>query len=150
VSEGKRAATDVTVFHLHKVLRKIGIERDTSTPGGDGTVEIKASFGFQDRGTEVPLAATFQLAQDGSLLSYAAWGNTSRMSAIDERVDVDADGVYLVRRLGETPVRVRPRAPFAVGSGYAPVLAHPKERSPSNREVARPTTSKANRWSSST
>jgi hypothetical protein len=45
------------------------------------------------------------------------------MSAIDERVDVDADGVYLVRRLGETPVRVRPRAPFAVGSGYAPVLA---------------------------
>jgi hypothetical protein len=121
--EAKRAAADVTVFHLHKILRKVGIERDTVTPISDGTTEIKASFGFQDRGTEVPLAATFQVAQGGSIRSYAAWGNTARQAVIDERVDLEADGAYLVRRLGEAPVRVRPRAPFAVGSGYAPVLA---------------------------
>ena len=121
--EGKRTASDVTVFHLHKVLRKIGIERDTFTPSGDGSMEVKAAFGFQDRGTEVPLAATFRIGEGGTLRSYAAWGNTSRLSAIDERVDLEADGAYVVRRLGEAPVRVRPPAPFAVGSGYAPVLA---------------------------
>jgi hypothetical protein len=121
--EGKRSATDVTVFHLHKVLRKIGIERDTFTPTGDGTMEIKAAFAFQDRGTEVPLAATFRTGEGGTLRSYAVWGNTSRLSVIDERVDLEADGAYLVQRLGEAPLRVRPRVPFAVGSGYAPVLA---------------------------
>src|SRR4051812_25818239 len=52
-SAGKRAATEVTVFHLHKILRKIGIERATFTPSSDGSMEIKASFGFQDRGTQV-------------------------------------------------------------------------------------------------
>src|SRR5688500_1317598 len=63
----KRASAEVTVFHLHKVLRKIGIERDTFTPTGDGTTEMKASFGFQDRGTEVPLAAAFQIGEGGTL-----------------------------------------------------------------------------------
>jgi hypothetical protein len=122
-AEGKRVATEVTVFHLHKFLRKVGIERDTLTPGSDGSAEIKASFGFQDRGTEVPLAAAFRIGEGGVLRSYEVWGNTSRLSSIDERVDLEADGSYLVRRLGEAPVRVRPRAPFAVASGYAPVLA---------------------------
>ena len=45
--EGKRTASDVTVFHLHKVLRKIGIERDTFTPGGDGSMEIKRRSAFR-------------------------------------------------------------------------------------------------------
>jgi imidazolonepropionase-like amidohydrolase len=121
--EGKRTATDVTVFHLHKIMRKIGIERDTFTPTPDGGMEIKASFGFQDRGTEVPLAAAFVIGTGGVLRSYEAWGNTSRLSAIDERVALDADGSYISRRLGETPQRVRPRSPFVVASGYAPVLA---------------------------
>jgi imidazolonepropionase-like amidohydrolase len=121
--EGKRVATEVTVFHLHKVLRKIGVERDTFTPRGDGTMEIKASFGFQDRGTEVPLAAAFRVSPGGVIRSYEAWGSTSRLTAIDERVELDADGSYVTQRLGETPLRVRPRAPFAVASGYAPVLA---------------------------
>ncbi|HMJ52385.1 MAG TPA: amidohydrolase family protein [Polyangiaceae bacterium] len=120
--ESKRAVTDVTVFHLHKMLRKIGVERDTFTPGGDGSMEIKAVFGFQDRGTQVPLAAALRIGEGGVLRSYEVWGSTSRTSSIDERVELDADGAYVVRRLGEAPVRVRPRAPFAVGSGYAPML----------------------------
>lgn len=122
-SAGKRAATEVTVFHLHKILRKIGIERDTFTPSPDGSMEIKASFGFQDRGTEVPLAAVFRLDRSGDLRSYAAWGSTSRISAIDDRVELDADGSYVAQRLGQVPLRVKPRPPFAVASSYAPMLA---------------------------
>jgi imidazolonepropionase-like amidohydrolase len=113
----------VTVFHLHKILRKVGIERDTFTPTGDGAMEIKASFGFQDRGTEVPLAANFVIGAGGVLRSYQAWGNTSRLSTIDERIELESDGSYVARRMGERPLRIKPRAPFAVASGYAPVLA---------------------------
>jgi len=90
--------------------------------GGGGT-EIKATFTFQDRGTHVPLAASFLMGAGGVLRSYEAWGNTSRLSVIDERVELDADGSYVTHRLGEPPGRVRPRAPFVVASGYAPLLA---------------------------
>lgn len=121
--EGKRTANEVTVFHLHKILRKIGIERDSFTKVAGGAMEIKASFGFQDRGTEVPLAAAFRIGAGGVLQSYEAWGSTSRLSAIDERVELEGDGSYVARRLGEAPLRVKPRPPFAVASGYAPVLA---------------------------
>jgi imidazolonepropionase-like amidohydrolase len=125
IAEGgaKRTAADVTIFHLHKILRKIGVERDTVTPSADGGVEIKANFTFQDRGTHVPLAASFRLAADGTLRSYQAWGNTSRMSTVDDRVELDADGSYLVQTLGNAPRRVRPQVPFAAASGYAPVVA---------------------------
>jgi hypothetical protein len=70
--EGKRAATEVAVFHLHKMLRKIGVERDTFTPIAHGAMEIKASFGFQDRGTQVPLTAAFVIGAGGVLRSYEA------------------------------------------------------------------------------
>jgi imidazolonepropionase-like amidohydrolase len=113
----------VTVFHLHKMLRKIGVERDTFLVGGDGSIEAKASFGFQDRGNEVPLAAAFRIGKDGVVRSYEAWGSTSRLSNIDERVELGADGAYSAEKLGEAPRRVRPHAPFAVATGYAPVLA---------------------------
>jgi hypothetical protein len=105
------------------VLRKNGVERDSFMPVGGGDVEAKATFTFQDRGTHVPLAASFVMGPGGVLRSYEAWGNTSRLSVIDERVELDADGSYVTRRLGEPPTRVRPHAPFAVASGYAPMLA---------------------------
>jgi imidazolonepropionase-like amidohydrolase len=123
LAEGKRIASEVTIFHLHKMLRKIGTERDTTMRADDGSTEIKASFAFQDRGTQVPLAATYRFGKGGELRSYRAWGNTSRMSVIDERIDRDDDASYVARRLGETPVRVSPRPPFVAASGYAPVLA---------------------------
>ncbi|MET0595753.1 MAG: hypothetical protein ABW133_23850, partial [Polyangiaceae bacterium] len=119
----KRATKEVTVYHLHKFLRKIGTERDSATPAPDGTIEWKANFGFQDRGNEVPLAAAFRVTDSGVIKSYEAWGSTSRMSVIDERAILDSDGSYVVHRLGEAPKRVKPQGPFAVASGYAPVLA---------------------------
>lgn len=119
----KRAPTETTVFHLHKFLLRVGVERDTFTPTGDGDVEAKASFGFQDRGTQVTLAASFRLGPDGAPRRYEAWGKTSRSSSIDERITLEADGSFAQSRLGEAPSRARPTSPFVIAPGYAPMLA---------------------------
>ncbi|HEU4405428.1 MAG TPA: amidohydrolase family protein [Polyangiaceae bacterium] len=120
---GKRAPTEITVFHLYKFLRRVGVERDTFLPIEGGGGEAKAWFGFQDRGTQVPLAASFRLGPDGAPRLYEAWGSTSRSSDLDDRVSLEPDGAYLRQRLGLAPARARPSGPFAVASGYAPLLA---------------------------
>jgi hypothetical protein len=119
---GKRNPTEVALFHLHKVMRKVGVERDTFTPVGDGIVEAKASFGFQDRGTQVPLSASYRISDGGIVQSYEAWGSTSRLAVIDERVVHDIDNTYVAQKLGEAAVRVKPQAPFVVATSYAPIL----------------------------
>lgn len=118
-----RQASDRVVFHLHKFLLPVGVEVDTYVPTGTGEVEAKASFGFQDRGSQVTLAASFLLGTDGAPVDYAAWGRTSRSSSIDERVHVAADGSAAVHRVGAAPVRVRTDERAVISSGYAPVLA---------------------------
>ncbi len=119
----KRVPTETSVFHLHKFLRRVGIERDTFLPAEGGAVEAKAWFGFQDRGTQVPLAASFLLGPDGAPRRYEAWGSTSRSSDVDERVALEADGSFSILRLGQPPARARAAAPYAIASGYAPLLA---------------------------
>ncbi|MCY1059359.1 amidohydrolase family protein [Nannocystis sp. SCPEA4] len=119
----KREAVETTVFHLHKFLQRIGVERDTYTRDGAGDLEAKASFGFQDRGSQVTLAAAFRLGPDGLPRDYQAWGRTSRMSTIDERVTREADGSFTQSRVGEAPVHATPPAAYVIASGYAPILA---------------------------
>ncbi|MCY0986973.1 amidohydrolase family protein [Nannocystis sp. ILAH1] len=121
--DGKREVVETTVFHLHKFLQRIGVERDTYTRDGAGELEAKASFGFQDRGSQVTLAASFRLGPDGAPRDYQAWGKTSRMSSLDERVLVAADGSFMHSRVGEAPVRGEPSGAYVVASGYAPLLA---------------------------
>jgi len=110
----------VVQFRLHKFMQEIGSERDVYRPVAGGT-EVKAVFAFRDRGTTVPLAATYRLAADGSVLRFQVWGSTSRFTNLDDRVEALRDGRYLVAREGTPDTRVRAAAPFAV-SGYAPVL----------------------------
>jgi imidazolonepropionase-like amidohydrolase len=108
-------------FRLHKFMQEIGREDDTyvATPGG--TIEAKSSFSFRDRGWTVPLSARIELGSDGTLISYAIWGNTSRISDIDERVQLRSDGAYDLTRDGKrTRVELAPGA--VVASGYAPML----------------------------
>ncbi|HEU4537383.1 MAG TPA: hypothetical protein VFS00_24855, partial [Polyangiaceae bacterium] len=88
-----------------------------------GGVEAKAWFGFQDRGSQVPLAASFRLGPDGAPRLYEAWGNTSRISDVDDRFEFDAGGGVSIRRLRQAASSARPAAPFAIASGYAPLLA---------------------------
>lgn len=120
---GKRTPTETAVFHLYKFLRPVGIERDTFLPLEGGGTEAKAWFGFQDRGSQVPLAASFRLGADGTPRLYEAWGSTSRSSDLDDRVTLEPDGAYAWQRLGLVPGRSRPSGPFAIASGYAPLLA---------------------------
>ena len=109
------------VFRLHKFLNEVGFEADTYRARGDGSLEVKASFAYNDRTSLVPLAATATFAKDGTLQHYAAWGKTSRGTRIGDRVDPRPDGAYDVWRDGvETRVPVTGLA--VVASGYAPMM----------------------------
>ncbi|MDC0721112.1 amidohydrolase family protein [Nannocystis bainbridge] len=119
----RREAVETTVFHLHKFLQRIGVERDTYTRDGAGEIEAKASFGFQDRGSQVTLAASFRLGPDGMPRDYQAWGRTSRHSSIDERITQEPDGSFTHSRVGEAPVHAGAPAASVMASGYAPLLA---------------------------
>ncbi|WP_394838439.1 amidohydrolase family protein [Pendulispora rubella] len=118
---GKYEPGEVTVFHLHKFMNRVGTERDTYTKMGGGEVEAKASFAFQDRGTTVPLTGSVLLAPDGAPRSYRAWGGVARGVWTDEAVVRDPGG-FTITRLGEKPTVVQASAPFAMASGYAPIL----------------------------
>jgi imidazolonepropionase-like amidohydrolase len=119
----KRVPTETSVFHLYKFLQRVGLERDTFLPLEGGGVEAKAWFGFQDRGSQVPLAASFRLGPDGVPRFYEAWGSTSRSSDVDDRFELGPGGDFSLRRLGEATSHARPSSPFAIASGYAPLLA---------------------------
>lgn len=115
---------DHVAFTLFKFLGETGAERDTYMALPDGGVEAKALFAYRDRMQMVPVAAVFDLAADGSLRRYRAWGRTSRFTTIDDAVVVRQDGGIDVSREGRPPARVAaPEGPVAVASGYAPMLA---------------------------
>ena len=110
-----------TSFRLHKILQAIGREADTFVALPDGGVEAKATFAFRDRGSTVPLAAALELAPDGSVRRYAIWGDTSRISEVDERIELRSDGAYDVLHAGKRERVVAP-AGAVIASGYAPML----------------------------
>jgi imidazolonepropionase-like amidohydrolase len=113
---------DSVNFTLHKILAEVGSERDTYVATPDGGTEAKAVFSYRDRTQTVPLAASFDFGPDGALTHYAAWGRTSRLTSIDDRVDA-RDGAYDVSRAGDEPTRVKPAGVAVAASGFAPILA---------------------------
>jgi hypothetical protein len=56
-------APETATFALYKWQKRIGVERSTILTRNDA-VEIKTAFGFTDRNTTVPLAATLVLRPD--------------------------------------------------------------------------------------
>jgi imidazolonepropionase-like amidohydrolase len=119
-AEASGGRSEIVAFRLHKFMQEIGTERDTYRPVAGG-LEARATFAFRDRGSTVSLAATYRLGADGSLRRYQAWGTSSRMSSVDDRIEARGRGEFLVSRDGQPDARVRAAAPFAT-SGYAPVL----------------------------
>ena len=108
-------------FRLHKFMQEIGREADTFAVTPDGNIVASSSFAFRDRGWTVPLSARVEMTRAGALLSYEIWGDTSRLSYIDERVRLRSDGAYDVTRDGkQTRVALAPGA--IIASGYAPML----------------------------
>src|SRR5882672_2082 len=110
VEEGK--------FRLHKFEQAIGWESYQIVKEGNG-LAVKADFKFNDRGTDVPLTASFRGKNDWTPISLEIKGKNSRLSAIDRAVAVNGEQIRVRDRddwkEGETPQE------FFTVAGYAPV-----------------------------
>jgi imidazolonepropionase-like amidohydrolase len=104
-------------FRLHKFEQPIGEETYQITADGD-TVAAKIDFKFTDRGTEVPLSATFHATLDLTPKSFVIRGKTSRQSSIDEDVEVFPNQVRVRDRDQRTELAL-PQQFFTI-AGYAP------------------------------
>ncbi len=104
-------------FTLHKFEQPIGEETYTVSADGDA-LSTTVDFKFTDRGSTVPLTATFRSAKDWTPLAFEIKGKNSRVSSIDEAVQVGADGVKLRDREKWTDA-AKPAEFFTI-AGYAP------------------------------
>ncbi len=104
-------------FILHKFENPIGEETYEITRDGD-SLAVKMDFKFTDRGTPVPLKASFRSAKDLSPETFEIKGQNSRQTTIDEAVEVQAAQVRL-RDRGTWTEAARPSQFFTI-AGYAP------------------------------
>lgn len=119
-AQAGQASSDVLEegkFTLHKFEQPIGQETYQITLDGD-TVAAKIDFKFTDRGTEVPLSATFDAGIDLTPKSFVIEGKTSRQSTIDEEVEVFPGKIR--RRDRDKWTETAPPAQFFTIAGYAP------------------------------
>ena len=104
-------------FTLHKFEQPIGEETYTVSADGDA-LSVNMDFKFTDRGSTVPLSATFRSNKDWSPLAFEIKGKNSRSTSIDEAVEVNATGVRIRDREKWTEA-ARPQQFFTI-AGYAP------------------------------
>ena len=104
-------------FRLHKFEQPIGEETYQVTRDGD-SLTVKMDFKFNDRGTDVPLSATFRGSSDLTPLAFEIKGKTSRQSTIDEAVEVQPGRLRLRNR--EQWTEAAPPSQFFTIAGYAP------------------------------
>lgn len=104
-------------FRLHKMEQPIGEESYEIRRDGDSNV-VTMQFLFTDRGTPVPLEATFRGAADLTPEAFSIKGRTSRATEIDQAVEVSKDKVRVRNRDNWTEA-ARPSQFFTI-AGYAP------------------------------
>jgi imidazolonepropionase-like amidohydrolase len=104
-------------FTLHKFEQPIGAETYAITRDGD-SLSVKMDFKFTDRGSAVPMTATFRYSPDLTPESFEIKGNNSRLTTIDEAVEIQPDKVRLRDRDKWTEA-ARPKEFFTI-AGYAP------------------------------
>ncbi|MCU1277711.1 MAG: amidohydrolase, partial [bacterium] len=109
-------------FSLYKFGQRIGFERTAFGRAAGGDTDVKTTFTFNDRGSDVPLAALWRLSPDGTPRDYRAWGFVARGVSVDDRVAVDGGGGAEIEREEQPLRRLRAPSPFAAASGYAPVI----------------------------
>jgi hypothetical protein len=104
-------------FVLHKFEQAIGEETYAITREGD-SLTAQINFKFTDRGRAVPLEASLRSAADLTPAQFEIKGNTSRLTTIDDEVDVQGEKVRLRNRekWSDAP---KPKTFFTI-SGYAP------------------------------
>lgn len=108
-------------FHLYKFGQRIGIEHARIARAEDGSGTVRTTFTFNDRGTDVPLAAQWTLLPGGVPASYQAWGFVARGTPVDDRVEL-AGEQFAIDRLDHATKRTARPAAFAATSGYSPVI----------------------------
>ncbi len=114
--------TDHTSFRLYKFGQRIGVEHAKLMRAADGSGIVRTSFTFNDRGTDVPLAAEWRLLPGGTPSSYQAWGFVARGVPLDDHVSlVDHDNIEIVQE-DKAAQRAKRPATYAAASGYAPVI----------------------------
>jgi len=104
-------------FILHKFENPIGEETYQILQDGS-SLAVKMDFKFTDRGTPVPLSATFRGSEDLTPEAFEIKGKNSRSTAIDEEVEVQSTQVRVRDRDKWTEI-ARP-AQFFTMAGYAP------------------------------
>jgi imidazolonepropionase-like amidohydrolase len=117
-SAASAQATEEGKFRLHKFEQAIGEEKYKISREGAG-LAVKVDFKFNDRGTDVPLTASFQGKNDLTPTAFEIKGKNSRLSSIDRAVEVNGEQIRVRDREewkeGETPQQ------FFTEAGYAPV-----------------------------
>jgi imidazolonepropionase-like amidohydrolase len=111
------ASVEQGKFRLHKFEQPIGEETYEITRDGD-SLSVKMDFKFVDRGSPVPLTATFRGAQDLTPQSFEIKGNNSRLTTIDEAVEVQPEKIR-VRDRDKWSEAGRPAQFFTI-AGYSP------------------------------
>jgi imidazolonepropionase-like amidohydrolase len=105
-------------FTLHKFEQPIGEETYEIRHDGD-SLAVKVDFKFTDRGSPVPLTATFRGAQDLTPRAFEIKGQTARSVSIDEAVNIDGGQVHFRTRDKKAEI-APPSGPFFTIAGYAP------------------------------
>src|SRR5262249_2845536 len=100
-------------FVLYKFGQSIGTEHASIARGAGGS-DVKTTFTFNDRGTDVPLAAKWQLLPDGTPSHYEAWGYAT--------VVVDGDRIVAVGPRASTAVPAGARRIDVAGATIVPGL----------------------------
>ena len=104
-------------FILHKFEQPIGEETYEIT-SDDTSLTVKMNFKFTDRGSPVPMTATFHSSKDLTPEKFEIKGNNSRLSTIDRSVELGPQIAYLRDRDKHTEAP-RPAQFFTI-AGYAP------------------------------
>ncbi len=104
-------------FQLHKFEQPIGEESYEIAKDGN-SLSVKMDFQFTDRGSPVPLTATFRGALDLTPQAFEIKGKTARPVEIDQAVEVQPGKVRLRDRDQWTEIALPQR--FFTIAGYAP------------------------------
>jgi len=105
-------------FTLHKFEQPIGQETYEIRRDGD-SLAVKMDFKFTDRGSPVPLSATFRGAPDLTPQAFEIKGQTARSVSIDEALTIDAGKVHF-RTRDKQSYLTPPTGSFFTIAGYAP------------------------------
>src|SRR5580704_14850852 len=117
VAQASATPVEQGKFILHKFEQPIGEETYEVTKDGE-SLGVKMDFKFTDRGTAVPLTASFRGAADLTPESFEIKGRNSRSTTIDDAVEIQA-GKVRVRDRDKWTESSRPAQFFTI-AGYAP------------------------------